>query len=77
MPRWQVELAPAPLRIEVNAQSRSDAIREAAELFETLLDLADLPMRGHFIGAVAQTDPVPIPNKEARAPVRRNAKPNK
>lgn len=77
MPRWQVELAPAPLRIEVNAQSRSDAIREAAELFETLLELGDLPMRGYFIGAVMQTDPVPIPNKEARAPVRRNAKPNK
>jgi hypothetical protein len=75
--RWQVELASAPLRIEVNAQSRSDAIREAAELFETLLELGDLPMRGYFIGAVMQTDPVPIPNKEARAPVRRNAKPNK
>lgn len=77
MPRWQVELTPSPLRIEVNAKDRSNAIREAAELFMTLLELGDLPMSGYFIGAVVQTDPVPIPNKEVRAPVRRNAKPNK
>lgn len=75
--RWLVELAPAPLRIEANAQSRSDGIREAAELFESLIELGDLPIRGYFIGAVVQIDPLPIPNNEARAPVRRNAKPNK
>lgn len=75
--RWRVELTPAPLTIEVTAPDRSDAAREAAELFLTLMELGDIALAGYFVGAVTQTDPPPIPNKEARAPVRRNSKPNK
>jgi hypothetical protein len=77
MPRWQVELAPAPLKIEVTAPDRSGAAREAGELYQTLMELGDISRAGYFIGAVIQTDPVPVPNREARAPVRRHTKPNK
>lgn len=75
--RWQVELVPAPLTVEVTAPDRSNAARGAAELYLALMELGDISRAGYFIGAVVQIDPVPIPNKEARAPVRRNAKPNK
>lgn len=75
--RWQVELVPAPLTVEITAPDRSNAAREAAEVYLALMELGDISRAGYFIGAIVQIDPIPIPNKEARAPVRKNAKPNK